>query len=162
VSYNNLAGDLTSVNFSSIRQGALDEREVWKGLQRFFISSWCEPVYPEWLQMAMLMEKITVPNKSGGTSPLPFSKIEKYMAVLFVGRRWAWIDPKSEVDANAAAVGQKFTSRSEVIRGMGGDPDEVWAECAHEEETFKKLGIIPDKMPGSPQPSALEDKKQKA
>lgn len=80
VSYNNLAGDLTSVNFSSIRQGALDEREVWKGLQQFFISAWCEQIYPEWLTMALLMEKVRVPTKAGGSGALPFAKLDKYRA----------------------------------------------------------------------------------
>jgi lambda family phage portal protein len=159
VSYNNLGGDLTSVNFSSIRQGALDEREVWKGLQQFFISAWCEQVYPEWLQMALLMEKIRVPARGGGTIALPFTKIDKFKQVAFTGRRWSWIDPKAEVDANAVAIGQKLKSRSEVIREMGGDPDDVWAEIQREEAALERLGIVPDPMPGSPQqpePSAQD------
>jgi lambda family phage portal protein len=158
VSYNNLAGDLTSVNFSSIRQGALDEREVWKGLQQFFISAWCEQVYPEWLQMALLMEKIRVPTRNGGSGALPFTKIDKYRAVTFTGRRWSWIDPKAEVDANAVAIGQRLKSRSEVIREMGGDPDDVWAEIEREDKALEKLGIVPDLMPGAQktQPSAQD------
>jgi lambda family phage portal protein len=153
VSYNNLAGDLTSVNFSSIRQGALDEREVWKGLQQFFISAWCEQVYPEWLQMALLMEKIRVPARGGGSIALPFSKIDKFKQVAFTGRRWSWIDPKAEVDANAVAIGQKLVSRSEIIRQMGGDPDDVWAEIQREDATLEAMGIVPDLMPGSPAPA---------
>jgi len=149
VSYNNLAGDLTSVNFSSIRQGALDEREVWKGLQQFFVSSWCEQVYPDWLQMALLMEKIRVPAKGGGTIALPFTKMDKFTQVAFSGRRWSWIDPKAEVEANAVAIGQKLVSRSEVIRQQGYDPDDVWAEIAREEAELSDLGIVPDLMPGS-------------
>jgi lambda family phage portal protein len=158
VSYNNLAGDLTSVNFSSIRQGALDEREVWKGLQQFFISAWCEQLYPEWLQMALLMEKIRVPTKTGGSGALPFTKIDKYRSVTFTGRRWSWIDPKAEVDANAVAIGQRLKSRSEVIREMGGDPDDVWAEIEREDKTLEKLGIVPDLMPGAqkPEPTAQD------
>lgn len=149
VSYNNLAGDLTSVNFSSIRQGALDEREVWKGLQQFFISAWCEQVYPDWLGMALLMEKIRVPTRNGGSGALPFTKIDKYRAATFTGRRWGWIDPKAEVEANALAIGQKLVSRSEIIRQMGGDPDDTWTEIEREEATLEKLGLVPDLMPGT-------------
>jgi lambda family phage portal protein len=157
VSYNNLAGDLTSVNFSSIRQGALDEREVWKGLQEFFISAWCEQVYPEWLQMALLMEKIRVLTKAGGTGALPFAKMDKFTQVVFTGRRWSWIDPKSEVDANAIAIGQKLVSRSEIIRQMGGDPDDVWAEIEREQKELEAKGIVPDAMPGSPTQPTPQD-----
>src|SRR5690606_31265005 len=35
VLYNNLAGDLEGVNFSSIRQGTLDERDHWLDLQQW-------------------------------------------------------------------------------------------------------------------------------
>jgi lambda family phage portal protein len=157
VSYNTLAGDLTSVNFSSIRQGALDEREVWKGLQEFFISAWCEQVYPEWLQMALLMEKIRVLTKAGGTGALPFAKMDKFTQVVFTGRRWSWIDPKSEVDANAIAIGQKLVSRSEIIRQMGGDPDDVWAEIEREQKELEAKGIVPDAMPGSPTQPTPQD-----
>ncbi|MDC6408904.1 hypothetical protein LOK82_09810 [Xylella fastidiosa subsp. multiplex] len=34
-----LSGDLADVNYSSIRQGTLDERERWKEDQQFFIES---------------------------------------------------------------------------------------------------------------------------
>lgn len=149
VTYANLAGDLTSVNFSSIRQGALDEREVWKGLQQFFVSSWCELVYPEWLQMALLMEKIRVPARGGGTVALPITKMDKFTKVAFSGRRWSWIDPKAEVEANSVAIGQKLVSRSEIIRQMGYDPDDVWAEIEREEAELDARGIVPDLMPGS-------------
>lgn len=154
VSYNNLASDLTSVNFSSIRQGALDEREVWKGLQQFVVSSWCEPLYTAWLEMALLTEKIRVPSRAGGTVALPITRIEKLRQVAFTGRRWSWIDPKAEVDANSVAIGQKLKSRSEVIREMGGDPDDTWSEIEREEAELAAKGIVPDSMPGSaPQPS---------
>jgi lambda family phage portal protein len=150
VSYNNLASDLTSVNFSSIRQGALDEREVWKGLQQWLISSWCDFIYPAWLEMALLTEKIRVPTRAGTTGALPYTKIDKYRRVVFTGRRWSWIDPKAEVEANAMAIGQKLKSRSEVIREMGGDPEDVWSECQREDATLDALGLVPDLMPGSP------------
>lgn len=153
VSYNNLASDLTSVNFSSIRQGALDEREVWKGLQQFFVSSWCEPLYAAWIEMALLTEKIRVPSRAGGTVALPITRLEKLRQVSFTGRRWSWIDPKAEVDANAVAIGQKLKSRGEVIREMGGDPDDVWSEIEREQAELASKGIVPDLMPGSPAPS---------
>jgi capsid protein len=38
VLYNNLASDLEGVNFSSIRQGTLDEREHWKELQQWLVN----------------------------------------------------------------------------------------------------------------------------
>lgn len=139
VSYNNLASDLTSVNFSSIRQGALDEREVWKGLQETLIGQWCEWLFERWLQRALLAQSITVVGK-----PLRFDRIDKYRAVTWQGRRWAWIDPSSEVAANERAIMLKIKSRSEVIRETSSrDPSDVWDEIHREDLDMDALGVVP-------------------
>jgi lambda family phage portal protein len=146
VSYNNLASDLTSVNFSSIRQGALDEREVWKGLQEVVIEQWCDWVYEKWLERALLAQAITVAGK-----PLKFERMSKYMAVTFQGRRWGWIDPQSEMAANEKAIAMRVKTRSEVIRETSGrDSADVWSEFKRENDDMEALGVTPDPMPGSP------------
>ena len=137
-SYNNLASDLTSVNFSSIRQGALDEREVWKGLQESFISGFCVPIYERWLEYQLLAQSILIAGK-----PLRFERLEKYKAVVFTGRRWSWIDPAAEQSANEKAVAQGFKSRSDVIREMGRDPVDVWDEVQRDNEELRKRNIVP-------------------
>ena len=148
VSYNNLASDLTAVNFSSIRQGALDEREVWKGLQEWLIEWWCLPVFEAWLERALLSGAITVVGK-----PLKYERLDKYKAVTFQGRRWAWIDPQAEISANEKAIALRIKSRSEVVRETTTrDPVDVWEECAREEAEMQALGIKVLPTPGSPPP----------
>lgn len=146
VSYNNLASDLTSVNFSSIRQGALDEREVWKGLQEIIIEQWCEWVYEKWLERALLAQAITVAGK-----PLRFERIEKYKAVAWRPRRWGWIDPSSEMAANEKAIAMRIKSRSEVIGETSGrDSADVWSEINRDDQDMAALNVVPELMPGSP------------
>lgn len=152
VSYNNLASDLTSVNFSSIRQGALDEREVWKGLQEWLIGKWSKKVFAKWLPVALLNEKITVPNKGGMMRPLPFEKLAKYKPVAFRGRRWAWIDPNAEMKATELAIGMKLMSRTQAIEDLGRDPEDVWSEIERETVTLAEKGID-TAMPGEVPPS---------
>jgi lambda family phage portal protein len=159
VSYNNLASDLTSVNFSSIRQGALDEREVWKSLQEWMIGQWSKKVFLKWLSVALLNQKITVPNKGGVMRPLPFEKLEKYKPVGFRGRRWAWIDPNAEMKATELAIGMKLMSRTQAIEDLGRDPEDVWSEVERETVMLAEKGID-DTMPmdmRSPQPTAQDD-----
>lgn len=146
VSYNNLASDLTSVNFSSIRQGALDEREVWKGLQEMVIEQWSEWLYNRWLSRSLLAQAITVSGK-----PLKYERIDKYRAVSWQGRRWGWIDPQAEMAANEKAIAMRVKTRSEVIRETSGrDSADVWAEFARERDDMEQLGVTPDPLPGSP------------
>jgi lambda family phage portal protein len=146
VSYNNLASDLTSVNFSSIRQGALDEREVWKGLQELLVEQWNEWLYEKWLQRALLAEAVTVAGK-----PLRYDRIAKYRAVSWQGRRWGWIDPQAEMAANEKAIAMRIKTRSEVIRETSGrDSADVWSEFRRDDDDMAALGVTPEPPPGSP------------
>lgn len=156
VSYHNLANDLTSVNFSSIRQGALDEREVWKGLQISFRKGVVMPMYRKWLASALLNDVIAVNGKA-----LKFNRIQKYKSVSFIGRRWPWIDPAAEQTANERAVAQGFKSRSEVIRETSNrDPEDVWDEIQRENIELAKRGIVPlipsGSVPPEPTVEAVE------
>lgn len=126
VSYNNLAQDLEGVNFSSIRQGTLDERETWKDLQEWLTEEMMQKIFDSWLINMLLGGKILLDNGK----PLSPLKLVKYQAVLWQGRRWAWIDPVSDVDASIKAKNAMLKSPSELIRDGGKDPDEVWTQTA--------------------------------
>jgi lambda family phage portal protein len=148
-SYNNLASDLTSVNFSSIRQGALDEREVWKGLQEVIIEQWNEWLYEKWLERALLANAITVAGR-----PLRFDRIEKYKTVSWRPRRWGWIDPSAEMAANEKAIAMRIKSRSEIIgETTGRDSADVWQEINRDDQDMAALNVVPEPMAGSPAPN---------
>ena len=120
VSYHGMTGDLSEVNFSSIRQGELSEREMWKAVQGWFIDALKAPVFTWWLARALATD---VDLKS-----LPYTKFDKFNAAVFFGRRWDWVDPKSDVIAAEKAVALGIRSRAQIIRESGRDPDDVWAE----------------------------------
>ena len=145
VSYNNLSSDLTDVNFSSIRQGALDEREVWKGVQQWMINAFCIPLYEKWLQYALLTDKITINGK-----PLKLERLEKYKGVEFQGRRWAWIDPSADVAAAEKLLALKLRSRTSIMQEMGQDAEDTWATISREQDEMDKLGVVPEATAGSP------------
>lgn len=125
VSYHGLTGDLTDVNFSSIRSGTLDEREMWKHLQGWFIRSWKEPAFEWWLARAMLFDS--------DLKRLPYAKFDKFNAPAFFGRRWDWVDPQKDVNAAREAVSLGIKSRQQIIRESGRDPEEVRRELEQEE-----------------------------
>lgn len=125
VSYHGLTGDLTQVNFSSIRAGTLDEREMWKQLQGWYIDTVKVPVFEWWLARALIYDR--------DLSRLPFAQFDKFNAPMFFGRRWEWVDPKSDIAALKEAVALGIKSRGEIIRERGRDPEEVWTELEAEE-----------------------------
>lgn len=127
VLYNNLASDLEGVNFSSIRQGTLDERESWKDLQEWLVESLIQPVFEAWLPRALLGGHL----KANGR-PLNPAKLDKYSQVVWQPRRWDWIDPRADVDAATTSKNNMLASPSKILREQGLDPLQVWRETARD------------------------------
>lgn len=140
VMYNNLASDLEGVSFSSIRQGTLDEREHWKDMQEWLIENLHQPVFAKWLPRALLGQKILVKGR-----PLKPERLTRYSAVSWQGRRWAWIDPRADVDAAVDAKNNMLKSPSDIIREQGADPMAVWAQSGRDVkamiEAYVKEGL---------------------
>jgi lambda family phage portal protein len=141
ISYNTLASDLEGVNYSSIRAGLLEEREVWKAVQRFMIEHLCELVFEEWLAIELL----------SGRLGLPFEKMWKFNAPEFRGRRWPWVDPKKDIEASILAVAHRHRSLRDVIAENGGDIYDVLRAAKADEELAASLGLS---LTPSPTPSA--------
>lgn len=115
VAYNTFANDLEGVNFSSMRSGIQEERDGWKDEQQKLIDELLIRVHAIWLESFLL----------SGLTDLPLRKFTKFFAPFFQGRRWSWIDPLKDANANETAL-QTFTkSPQEIIIENGGDPDEV-------------------------------------
>lgn len=137
VLYNTLASDLEGVNFSSIRQGTLDEREHWKEMQQWLIEALCIPVFEAWLAYRLLAGGIK--TKTG--KPLPAAKLTEYKKVVWQPRRWAWIDPRADVDSALSSMRGGLISPSAIIREQGRDPETVFVEIAEDIKAMKAAGI---------------------
>ena len=132
VSYATLANDLENVNYSSIRAGVLEEREVWKALQGWMIEVFLAPLYTEWLRFALI---------SGELEPLPASKFDKFNSARWQGRRWDWVDPRNDMEANILAIKHGLKSRTEIVAEQGRDLVDVWTDLAREQQEAAAMGI---------------------
>ena len=131
ISYNSLANDLEGVNYSSIRAGVLEEREEYKSIQNWFIGAVMQPVFDEWLNYALLSNALN----------LPAAKYEKFAAIEWKPRRWQWVDPLKDTQANVIAVANGFKSRRGIISEAGGDIEDVLDEIAADEQLAAEKGV---------------------
>jgi lambda family phage portal protein len=131
VSYNALANDLEGVNYSSIRAGLIDERDVWKNLQTWLIDHLIRPVFEDWLTMAMTTGQVT----------LPFSKYQQFKAADFQPRGFTWIDPLKEVNAHILATLYGFNTASNIIGEQGRDLEETYERLSEEKKMREALGL---------------------
>lgn len=145
VAYNTLSNDLEGVNFSSIRTGVLEERDNWMVIQRWFIETFLDDLFSDWLRMALLSSQVTLANGS----VLPASGFERFNMATWRGRRWQWVDPTADVEANIKSVNAGFKSRKSVISEMGGDIDDVFSDLEEEalrieNSKFEVLAVNPN------------------
>jgi len=129
------------VNFSSIRQGTLDEREHWKELQQWLIENCCKPIRAAYLKYRLLSGGILMKNGK----PVPATKLAECMKAEWQARRWDWIDPRADTDANIANIRAGLAAPSTIIRESGRDPEAVFRQFAQDLEAMKSAGI-PDEI----------------
>jgi lambda family phage portal protein len=155
VAYHSLANDLEGVNFSSIRSGTLEERDCWTVLQEWFVQSVLERIFPQVLDAALTFGLATMPNGSA----LSMGKREKFQAHQFQGRRWDWVDPKKDIEADLTAVDAGIKSPQMIAAKLGVDYEAALAEIKAAQDMREAMGI---KLPArgqqqQQQPAAVAD-----
>src|SRR5574340_653250 len=133
-SYESLSNDRNGVTWTSIRHAVLDERDHWKTLQDWLIECYAWDAYTIWLDSSLLSPKKPL-------AYLPASKRDKFLAPVFTGRRWDWVNPKDDVEAKEKALTLRLTSHRRVLAEQGLDLEEVLAEIQDDEALAEKYGI---------------------
>lgn len=121
-SYASLSMDYSQSNYSSSRLALLDDRDLWRAMQKSFIRQFRERLHYVFLQQAVLARKL-----SGVPIEAFANDMDRYCAAKFKPRGWSWIDPTSEVEAYIKAVRAGFTDIGDVISKTadGRDLEEV-------------------------------------
>lgn len=148
--YNSLANDSEGISYSTGRIFSLEEREIWKGLQRFDIDKAERPIFEAWLEMALIT----------GAIPLPLAKYEKFNKAVFTGRRWPWVDPSKDATALETELKNLLTSWSRVFDEKGWDLEEVWIERAEEMMLAEQLGLTLPTWDAAPPQEAEDDEEE--
>lgn len=148
ITYEMLTGDLTQVNYSSIRAGLLEFRRRCEAIQHgVIVHQLCRQVWRAWMEQAVL---------EGALSMSQFSKRQReYLAVKWIPQGWQWVDPKKEFDALLTAIRAGLLSRSEAISAFGYDAEDIDREIATDNQRADELGLVfdsdprQDKFPGA-------------
>ncbi len=144
VTYEQLTGDLTQVNYSSIRAGLLEFRRRVEALQHgVIVHQLCRPIWQAWMEQAVLEGALMLPGYArGGTA-----KRREYLSVKWIPQGWQWVDPKKEFDAMLTAIRAGLLSRSEAISSFGYDAEDVDREIAADNARADGLGLVFDSDP---------------
>jgi len=137
ITYEALTGDYSNVNFSSARMGFLEfQRTIKRWQNELMVSQFMRGVF-DWF----------VDSIQFSTGAQAYNISPEKIGVTFTTPAREMVDPGKEIPAYRDAVKAGFKSISEVIRGLGYNPDEVFEERAREIELLKEMGIATDSDP---------------
>jgi lambda family phage portal protein len=131
VFYNALASDGEAVTYSTMRSFALIERDDWRSIQSDFIDIWRRPLFPIWLDMALLSGMLVLPTRNPA----------RYMAVRHRPRGWQWVDPEKEANGAVVAIENGLGTRTGFLAEKGEDLEDVFVTLAREKKLAEKYGI---------------------
>lgn len=132
VDYPTIASDLEGVNYSSIRAGLLETRELWKSLQREFKEQFLDEIFPDWLDSALAFDLL---------NPLPMAKFDKFNKATWQFRGWAWVDPDKDASATLKLIAANMKSRTQALAEQGIDFEELCEQIAEEKKILKSYGL---------------------
>jgi lambda family phage portal protein len=152
VSYTELANDFSGVSYSAGQIGVHGDISFWQDLQQFWIDAFEEPVYREWLLMAI----------TAGALRLPITKITKFQRVKFQPPRRKHIDPKKTADAQNIALSGMTRDIFDICAENGTDFEDVVESMSRAAELLKEHNLPVPAVWGSatvlqPTPDPPED-----
>ncbi|HOF90169.1 MAG TPA: phage portal protein, partial [Armatimonadota bacterium] len=124
LSYEATSRDMSQVNYSSARQGLLEDQSEYAIMQQFLVAHLLDEVYSEFVISAVLSNALPMPGF--------WSDKYRYLEHEFIARGWSWIDPQKEADANATALDTGQTTLAATCAAQGADWREVLAQRAQE------------------------------
>lgn len=134
VTYEAATGDLSGVNYSSIRAGTIDFRRRIDTIRlNYLIPLVIDPTWRRFLLTEALAGRLP--------ADAILRDFETASAVEFIPPGWSWIDPAKEIAADRDAVEAGFKSRREVVAARGRDIDALDAEIAADRQRAATIGI---------------------
>lgn len=130
--YELLTGDLSQVNYSSIRAGLVEFRRLIDAVQwQIFVPVFCQPVWDWFTTQAWAAGRLRSP-----TIPVQWSP-----------PRFEAVDPLKDAMADLLAMRSGTMTLAQAIARQGHNPDAVLAEIAAMNAKVDALGVILDSDP---------------
>lgn len=134
LTYEMLTGDLTGVNYSSIRAGLLEFRRRAEAFQhQVLVFRFCRPVWRAWCEAAAMAGVIDAADFVANRA--------LYLDVEWKPPAWAWVDPLKDMQAEVLAIDNLLKSRSDVIKSMGEEPETTDRKIAEDQAREEELEL---------------------
>ena len=136
-----LTGDLSEVNYSSIRAGLLEfRRMITMELKKTLVFQFCRPVIQRWMSTAVLANKLHIEN-------FHIDKRKYYRGISWQTQPWAWVDPYKDMLAEILEIRGGLKNYTQALSDRGQDIETFFAERNEEEKILDAYKFIFDTDP---------------
>lgn len=148
-SYASLTGDLSDVNFSSMRTDRVREMAQSRMHQHdLLVEQLCQPVFADWVRLASITGAL-------GAVPYDAAAMTQYATWMCTG--WPWIDPVKDATAALMELEMGVTSPQRICAEKGRDFFEVVDEIADARQYAEQRGVPLKAVPLAVQVTASAD-----
>ncbi|WP_445505776.1 phage portal protein [Niallia sp. 03091] len=133
ISYEATARDMSQVNYSSARQGLLEDQKTYQIEQQYFVDHLLTEIYETFLISAVLSGAIAIKDF--------WINKKKYMQHEWTPPGSKWIDPIKEANANKVSLNTNQTTLAEIAASSGQDWKEIIDQRARELEYMRQKGV---------------------
>ncbi len=139
ITYEQLTGKMTDVNYSSARVRLIDIRRGFEMDQRQVIGfQFCRKVWSWWLDAAVASGRLRIPSYQ--------SQRYQYQPA-WVPQPFEHIDPVKDLVADVGAVRAGFKTHEDLVMEWGGDPSTHYPIIERINRHFDELGLVFDTDP---------------
>lgn len=150
VTFEQLTGDYSKVNYSSARAALLEFQRFVRGVQHHtVVHQFCRPVWARFLRNEVLRGGIPASAYQRDRSPL--------MAVKWLPPAFPWVDPQKDAQAAILEMDANLRSRAEIVAERGYDVERLDREIAADLERERRLGLTRPEPQPAPKPAPAED-----
>lgn len=133
LSYETVTRDVEKVNYSSIRHNHLEDRREWRGLQKFLIDHFCQPIWEEFVRWQVLSGEIMIRDF--------WSNQEDYFECFWTAPGWTWVDPYKDVKASEVELNLGLNSIQNICAEQGRDWRDVIDQMSEVIEYAEEKGV---------------------
>ncbi len=133
LSYEVVARDHSTSNYSGLRQGGIEDRREYAQLQQLLVVGLCTRVYRRKVEIDVVNGRLRPPVRAWA------SDREHFLACQWMPDGWEWIDPQAEATAFETALQNNTTTLAEVHGERGRDWRQQLAQRVTEEAEEARL-----------------------
>ena len=140
LSYEATSRDMSQVNYSSARQGLIDDTKTYNRWQNYLTEHLLVPVYEEFLDSCVLSGALRIPDY--------FTHRERYTRCHFIPNGMPWIDPLKEASGNKVALETGQTNLATICAARGENWRDILDQRGKEIQYMREIGILPAMQEG--------------